>query len=313
MKTLTKTNFNFKGQNKVYYGKVRDVYFLENDTLIMITTDRISAFDVILPQGIPYKGQVLNQITEHFLDSVSDIVPVWKKACPDPNVMIGIKCEPYPVEIIIRKYITGSLWRLYKEGVRNVCGIKLPDNLKENQEFEEPILTPTTKAQIGHDENISRDDIIKQKLIPEEEYQQIEEYAFKLFERGSKIASERGLILVDTKYEFGKYNGKIYLIDEVHTPDSSRFFIKEEYETRFKNNQPQKQLSKEFVREWLMQQGFKGEPGQVPPTMPEDFIEEVSNKYIQLYEYITGKKFNKLETDNIEERIFKNIENYLNS
>jgi len=311
MNTITTTNYQFKGQTAFYKGKVRDVYTINNDLLVMIVSDRISAFDVVLPKGIPYKGQVLNQIASMFLDATKDIVPNWKIDSPDPNVTIGYKCEPYPVEIIVRAYLTGSSWRDYKNGQRSICGIPLPDGMKEHQKFEQPLITPTTKAHVGHDENISREEIIKQQLIPEDEYQEIEKIALALFERGSEIAKKQGLILVDTKYEFGKRNGKIYLIDEIHTPDSSRYFYADGYEERFAKNEPQRQLSKEFVREWLMQHGFKGEPGQQIPEMSDDFVNQVSERYIELYENITGEKFEKADIQNIENRILQNITTFL--
>jgi len=311
MNTITTTNYQFKGQTAFYKGKVRDVYTINNDLLVMIVSDRISAFDVVLPKGIPYKGQVLNQIASMFLDATKDIVPNWKIDSPDPNVTIGYKCEPYPVEIIVRAYLTGSSWRDYKNGQRSICGIPLPDGMKEHQKFEQPLITPTTKAHVGHDENISREEIIKQQLIPEDEYQEIEKIALALFERGSEIAKKQGLILVDTKYEFGKRNGKIYLIDEIHTPDSSRYFYADGYEERFAKNEPQRQLSKEFVREWLMQHGFKGESGQQIPEMSDDFVNQVSERYIELYENITGKKFEKADIQNIENRILRNITTFL--
>jgi len=311
MNAVTSTNFQFNGQTSFYKGKVRDVYTINNDILVMIVSDRISAFDVVLPKGIPFKGQVLNQIASMFLDETKDIVPNWKIATPDPNVTLGYKCEPFPIEMIVRGYLTGSSWREYKNGARSICGVPIPDGMKEHQKFEQPIITPTTKASIGHDENISKEEIIKQKLVTEEDYLQLEKTALALFEKGSKIAKKQGLILVDTKYEFGKRDGKIFLIDEIHTPDSSRYFYAEGYEERFKNNQPQRQLSKEFVREWLMEKGFKGEKNQTIPEMSEDFINQISERYIELYENITGKRFEKAEIKNIEERIFKNISTFL--
>lgn len=311
MNSVVSTNFKLKGQTNFYKGKVRDVYTINDELLVMVVSDRISAFDVVLPKGIPYKGQVLNQIASMFLDATKDIVPNWKIDSPDPNVTIGYKCEPYPVEIIVRGYLTGSSWRDYKKGQRSICGIPLPDGMKEHQKFEHPILTPTTKAHIGHDENISREEIIKQQLIPENEYLEIEKIALALFERGSQIAKQQGLILVDTKYEFGKKDGKIYLIDEIHTPDSSRYFYADGYEERFAKNEPQRQLSKEFVREWLMQKGFKGEAGQKVPEMSDEFVNQVSERYIELYEKITGKKFIKANIENIEERIYNNIQFFL--
>jgi phosphoribosylaminoimidazole-succinocarboxamide synthase len=287
------------------------MYTIENDTLVMIVTDRISAFDVILPEGIPYKGQVLNQIANKFLDATSDIVPNWKTASPDPMVTVGIRCEPYKVEMVIRGYLAGSAWREYKKGVRSICGVPLPDGMKENQKFDTPIITPTTKASEGHDENISKEEIIAQGLISKDEYEQIEKYTYALFQRGSEMAAEKGLILVDTKYEFGKKDGKIYLIDEIHTPDSSRYFYSDSYRECFEKGEAPKQLSKEFVRQWLIENGFQGQPGQKIPEMTEEFCNQVSERYIELYEILTGEKFVKAETDNLEERIEKNVINYL--
>jgi phosphoribosylaminoimidazole-succinocarboxamide synthase len=277
----------------------------------MIVTDRISAFDVILPEGIPYKGQVLNQIANKFLDATSDIVPNWKTASPDPMVTVGTRCEPYKVEMVIRGYLAGSAWREYKKGVRSICGVPLPDGMKENQKFDTPIITPTTKASEGHDENISKEEIIAQGLISKDEYEQIEKYTYALFQRGSEMAAEKGLILVDTKYEFGKKDGKIYLIDEIHTPDSSRYFYSDSYRECFEKGEAPKQLSKEFVRQWLIENGFQGQPGQKIPEMTEEFCNQVSERYIELYEILTGEKFVKAETDNLEERIEKNVINYL--
>ncbi|MDD4415442.1 MAG: phosphoribosylaminoimidazolesuccinocarboxamide synthase [Proteiniphilum sp.] len=311
MNTLTKTNYNFPGQSGVYYGKVRDVYSIGSDTLVMITTDRISAFDVVLPKGIPYKGQVLNQIAADFLDATSDIVPNWKTASPDPMVTAGIRCEPFKVEMVIRGYITGSAWREYKKGVRSICGLSLPDGLRENQKFESPVITPTTKADEGHDENISKEEILAQGLVSREDYEQLEEYTYALFKRGAEMAAEKGLILVDTKYEFGKKDGKIYLIDEIHTPDSSRYFYSEGYKERFSKGEEQRQLSKEFVRKWLMDNGFQGQPGQKVPEMTDEYCNSVSERYIELYEKIVGKKFMKADTKALEERIEKNITEYL--
>jgi len=311
MNAVTSTNFQFNGQTSFYKGKVRDVYTINNDILVMIVSDRISAFDVVLPKGIPFKGQVLNQIASMFLDETKDIVPNWKIDTPDPNVTIGYYCEPFPIEMIVRGYLTGSSWREYKNGARSICGVPIPDGMKEHQQFEHPILTPTTKANIGHDENISRDEIIKQGLVSEEDYVQLENISLELFKRGSEIAKKQGLILVDTKYEFGKRDGKIYLIDEIHTPDSSRYFYADGYEERFKQNLPQRQLSKEFVREWLMENGFKGEQGQTIPEMTEEFVAQISERYIELYENITGKKFEKADINNIKERIYQNISTFL--
>ena len=308
MKALTKTDFNFKGQTKVYHGKVRDVYFIDNKYLVMVASDRISAFDVILPEGIPYKGQVLNQIAALFLDETKDIVPNWKIATPDPMVTVGKLCKPFPVEMIIRGYLTGSSWRTYKSGKREICGVAIPNGMKEHQRFEKPIITPTTKADEGHDEDISREDIIRQGLISEEDYKQIEEITYKLFQRGSEIAAKHGLILVDTKYEFGKIGDQIYLMDEIHTPDSSRYFIADEYQECFEKGLPVKQLSKEFVREWLMANGFQGQEGQQVPEMTPEIVSSISERYIELYEKVTGKKFEKAdESDDILKRIEKNI------
>jgi phosphoribosylaminoimidazole-succinocarboxamide synthase len=312
MKALTKTDFNFKGQTKVYHGKVRDVYFIDNKYLVMVASDRISAFDVILPEGIPYKGQVLNQIAALFLDETTDIVPNWKIATPDPMVTVGKLCKPFPVEMIIRGYLTGSSWRTYKSGQRSICGVAIPDGMKEHQRFEKPIITPTTKADEGHDEDISREEIIRQGLISEEDYKQIEEITYKLFQRGSEIAAKHGLILVDTKYEFGKIGDQIYLMDEIHTPDSSRYFIADEYEECFEKGLPVKQLSKEFVREWLMANGFQGQEGQQVPEMTPEIVGSISERYIELYEKVTGKKFEKAdESDDILKRIETNIANCL--
>ena len=311
-KTIIKTEYNFPGQKDVYHGKVREVYMIEEDYLMMIVSDRISAFDVVLPKGIPYKGQVLNQIAEKFLDATSDIVPNWKIASPDPNVTYGYRCDPYPVEMIVRAFLTGSSWRTYKSGRREICGIHLPDGLKEHQRFEKPIITPTTKAQQGlHDEDISREQIMEQGLVNEEEYKMLEKYTMELFLRGSEIAAKHGLILVDTKYEFGKKDGQIYLIDEIHTPDSSRYFYEDEYQKRFDRGEQQKQLSKEFVREWLMANSFQGLEGQEIPEMPEEFVNEVSERYIELYEKITGETFIKADISNVSNRIENNITNYL--
>ncbi|MEA1885658.1 MAG: phosphoribosylaminoimidazolesuccinocarboxamide synthase [Bacteroidota bacterium] len=309
---ITKTNFSFPGQKDVYHGKVREVYNIDDEYLLMVVTDRISAFDVVLPRGIPYKGQVLNQIASKFLDATSDIVPNWKIATPDPNVTFGHKCEPYPVEMIVRAYLTGSSWRTYKAGARSICGVPIPDGMKEHQRFNNPIITPTTKAEQGlHDEDISKEEIIKKGLVPEEEYELLEKYSMELFNRGSEIASEHGLILVDTKYEFGKKDGEIYLIDEIHTPDSSRYFYADVYKERFDKGQAQKQLSKEFVREWLMSHGFQGQPGQEVPEMTDNFIAEVSERYIELFEKITGDKFIRADISNVKARIEKNVNEFL--
>lgn len=305
---IVKTAFNFPGQEKLYVGKVRDVYTLSNDILVMIVSDRISAFDVVLPKGIPYKGQVLNQIASKFLDETSHIVPNWKIDSPDPMVTVGHKCEPFAVEMIIRGYLTGSSWREYKKGAREICGVPIPEGMREHQAFPKPIITPTTKAEQGeHDENISREEILAKGLVSEEDYAQLEEYTYKLFEHGSKVANDRGLILVDTKYEFGKKDGKIYLIDEVHTPDSSRYFYLEGYQERFDKGEPQRQLSKEFVREWLMENGFMGNPGQSVPEMTDEIVESISNRYIELYEGIIGEKFIKADSSDILNRIEGNV------
>lgn len=311
IETLLRTDYNLPGQQSVYHGKVRDVYFLEGDLVAMIATDRISAFDVVLPAGIPYKGQVLNQIAAKQLDATADIVPNWKIATPDPMVTIGHKCEPFKVEMVIRGYITGSAWRAYQEGARSICGIPLAEGLRENQRFEHPIITPTTKADEGHDENISREEIISSGLVSEEDYTLLEQYTQDLFARGSKIAEEMGLILVDTKYEFGKKNGKIYLIDEIHTPDSSRYFYAEGFEERFAKGEPQRQLSKEFVRKWLTEQGFMGKEGQKVPEMTDEYCLSVSERYIELYEHVTGEKFVRAEQDHLAQRIEKNITDFL--
>ncbi|MDL2222942.1 phosphoribosylaminoimidazolesuccinocarboxamide synthase [Bacteroidales bacterium OttesenSCG-928-M11] len=309
--TLVTTDYSFPGQTKVYHGKVRDVYSIGTDTLIMIATDRISAFDVILPKGIPYKGQVLNQIAAKFLDATADIVPNWKLAVPDPMVTVGLRCEPFKVEMVIRGYLTGSAWREYKAGARTLCGISLPDGMVENQAFPSPIITPTTKADEGHDENISREEIISQGLVSEENYKQLEEYTYALFRRGTEMAAEKGLILVDTKYEFGMKDGKIYLIDEIHTPDSSRYFYAEGYEERMEKGQEQRQLSKEFVRKWLLENGFKGQEGQSVPEMTPEYCESVSERYIELYEKITGEQFVKADISDVPKRIENNITSYL--
>jgi len=308
---LVKTNYQFPGQTKVYHGKVRDVYSISDDLLVMIASDRISAFDVVLPQGIPYKGQVLNQIAAKFLDATSDIVPNWKLATPDPMVTVGLRCEPYKVEMVIRGYLTGSAWREYKSGVRTLCGVALPEGMKENQKFPSPIITPTTKADEGHDENISKEEIIAQGLVSKNEYEQLEKYTYALFKRGTEIAAEKGLILVDTKYEFGKKDDKIYLIDEIHTPDSSRYFYADSYADLFAKGEEQRQLSKEFVRKWLMENGFQGKDGQKIPEMTEDYCNSVSDRYIELYEKVSGDKFVRADINDIESRIENNVVNYL--
>lgn len=309
--TLLNTNFQFPSQKNIYHGKVRDVYFFDEELVAMITTDRISAFDVVLPVGIPYKGQVLNQIAAAQLEAVKDIVAIWKLATPDPMVTVGHLCTPFKVEMVIRGYITGSAWRAYQAGERNICGIKLPEGMRENEKFDSPIITPTTKADEGHDENISREEIIRQGLVSEEDYAQIEDFTYRLFARGSVLANDKGLILVDTKYEFGKRDGRIYLIDEIHTPDSSRYFYAEGYQERFEKGEPQRQLSKEFVRQWLTEKGFSGQPGQRIPEMSEDFVRSVSDRYIELYERITGKTFVREELSHLEERIERNLSHYL--
>lgn len=309
---LIKTDFKFPRQKDVYHGKVRDVYNIDDEYLVMVVSDRISAFDVVLPKGIPFKGQVLNQIAEKFLDATKDIVPNWKIAVLDPMVTVGHYVDPFPVEMIVRGYLTGSSWRLYRNGGREICGVPLPEGLVEHQRFPEPILTPTTKAEVGHDENISKEEIIKQGLVSAEDYAQLEKYSLELFKRGSEIAEKMGLILVDTKYEFGKKDGKIYLIDEIHTPDSSRYFYLEGYKERQEKGENQKQLSKEFVREWLMEEGFQGKEGQQVPEMPDEFVNQVSERYIELYEKITGDRFEKAESEDIVKRIEKNVIEFLN-
>ncbi|OQY00175.1 MAG: phosphoribosylaminoimidazolesuccinocarboxamide synthase [Bacteroidetes bacterium 4572_117] len=310
--SVIETNFNFPKQTNFYKGKVRDVYNVGNELMVMIVSDRISAYDQVLPVGIPYKGQVLNQIAAKFLDATADIVPNWKTAVPDPMVTIGHKCEPYAIEMIVRGYLTGSSWRSYKKGSRSICGVAISDGMKEHQKFASPILTPTTKAEQGeHDEDISREEIISRGIISEEEYVQLEKYSLALFERGTEIASEKGLILVDTKYEFGKKDGKIYLIDEIHTPDSSRYFYADGYAERFAKNENQKQLSKEFVREWLAEHGFQGLEGQSLPEITEEFASQISERYIELYEKIIGEKFVKADINNVYERIEGNIIGYL--
>ena len=312
MKALTATEFNFPEQQSVYHGKVRDVYNIKGEKLVMVATDRISAFDVVLPKGIPFKGQMLNQIAAKFLDATTDICPNWKLATPDPMVTVGVMCEGFPVEMIVRGYLCGSAWRAYKSGVREICGVRLPEGMKENQKFPEPIITPTTKAEIGeHDADISKEEILAKGLATPEEYALLEKYTLALFKRRTEIAAERGLILVDTKYEFGKHNGTIYLMDEIHTPDSSRYFYSEGYQERFEKGEPQKQLSKEFVREWLMDNGFQGKEGQQVPEMTDEIVNSISERYIELYEHITGEKFVKEDTSNIAARIEKNVTDYL--
>ena len=306
-KTLVNTDFNFPGQKSVYHGKVRDVYNINDDLMVMIATDRISAFDVILPKGIPFKGQMLNQTAAKFLDATADIVPNWKLATPDPMVTVGLKCEGFKVEMIIRGYLTGSAWRDYQAGCREICGVKIPDGMRENERFPEPIITPTTKADAGHDENISREEIIAQGIVSKEDYETMERYTRALFQRGSEIAAEKGLILVDTKYEFGKRDGKVILIDEIHTPDSSRYFYAEGYEERFNAGEPQKQLSKEFVRQWLIENGFMGKAGQQVPEMTDEYCESVSARYMELYEHITGENFVKTDDQDLAARIDANV------
>ncbi|MGQ8338777.1 phosphoribosylaminoimidazolesuccinocarboxamide synthase [Sunxiuqinia sp. A32] len=306
-KALTRTDFNFPNQKSVYHGKVRDVYNIDDEYLVMIVSDRISAFDVVLPEGIPFKGQVLNQIAAKFLDATSDIVPNWKVATPDPNVTIGHHCEPFKVEMVIRGYLTGHAWREYRDGKRSLCGVPMPDGMIENQKFENPIVTPTTKADQGHDEDISKEEIIAQGLVSKEEYEMLEDYTQKLFQRGTEMAADKGLILVDTKYEFGKKDGKIYLIDEIHTPDSSRYFYADGYEERQQKGEKQKQLSKEFVRQWLIENGFQGKDGQQVPEMDEAFVNSVSERYIELFENITGDQFVKSDLTDLNNRIEKNV------
>lgn len=314
MKNVLKTtDYSFPNQKKVYHGKVRDVYTIGEDTLVMIATDRISAFDVVLPEGIPYKGQVLNQIADKFLDATADIVPNWKQATPDPMVTVGLCCEPYKVEMVIRGYLTGSAWREYNAGARTLCGIPLPDNMQENEKFLQPIITPTTKADEGHDENISKEEIIAQGLVSKEEYEQLEKYTYALFQRGTEMAAQKGLILVDTKYEFGKKDGKIYLIDEIHTPDSSRYFYTDTYTDLFEKGKEQRQLSKEFVRKWLMDNGFQGKKDQQVPLMTEEYCKSVSERYIELYEKIVGEPFVKADISNVSQRIEKNVVDFLNN
>jgi len=312
-KALTRTDFDFPGQKSVYHGKVRDVYNINHEYLVMVVSDRISAFDVVLPKGIPYKGQVLNQIAAKFLDATADIVPNWKIATPDPNVTVGIHCEPFKVEMVIRGYLTGHAWREYRSGKRTLCGIVLPDGMVENQKFQEPIITPTTKASEGHDEDISREEIIEQGLVHKHDYEMLEKYTHEIFRRGTVLAAEKGLILVDTKYEFGKKDGKIYLIDEIHTPDSSRYFYTEGYEERLAKGENQRQLSKEFVRQWLIENYFQGLEGQVVPEMDEALIDSVSERYIELFENITGDQFVRSDLNDIEGRIENNINAFLKS
>jgi phosphoribosylaminoimidazole-succinocarboxamide synthase len=314
MQTVTGADYSFPKQKGLYRGKVRDVFNIDDNYLLMVVTDRISAFDVVLPKGIPYKGQVLNQIAAQFLDATSDIVPNWKIATPDPNVTFGHRCQPYPVEMIVRAFLTGSSWRTYKSGKREICGVKIPDGMREHQRFPEPIITPTTKAEQGlHDEDISAEQIISRGLVSESEYRMLEKYTMEVFIRGSEIAAKQGLILVDTKYEFGKKDGKIYLIDEINTPDSSRYFYADGYQERFDKGEPQKQLSKEFVREWLMENGFQGQKDQKVPHMTDEFVQQVSERYIELYETISGKKFVKADITDVSSRIENNVTSFLNN
>ena len=312
LNALTRTDLNLPGQVSVYHGKVRDVYNINDDLMVMVATDRISAFDVILPKGIPYKGQVLNQIAANFLDATADIVPNWKLATPDPMVTVGLKAEGFRVEMIIRGYLTGSAWREYKNGCRELCGVKLPEGMRENERFPEPIITPTTKADEGHDMNISKEEIIAQGLVSAEDYAIMEDYTRKIFARGQEIAAKRGLILVDTKYEFGKRDGKVYLIDEIHTPDSSRYFYADGYEEKLAKGEPQRQLSKEFVRQWLIAHNFMNEPGQQMPEITDEYAESVSDRYIELYEHITGERFEKAaDNAGLAQRIEQNVSDYL--
>lgn len=312
MNAITESEFNFPGQLSVYHGKVRDVYTLQNDLVVMVASDRISAFDHVLPKGIPFKGQVLNQVATMFLDATKDIVPNWLLATPDPSVAVGLACEPIRVEMVIRGYLAGHAAREYAAGKRMICGVEMPEGLKENDRFPEPIITPASKAEEGHDEDISREEIIQKELVPEAIYLQMENYTRALFQRGTEIAAKRGLILVDTKYEFGLLNDKVILIDEIHTPDSSRYFYSDGYNERQIKAEPQKQLSKEFVRQWLMENGFQGLEGQIMPDMPDEFVQTITDRYIELYERISGNIFVKSETSDIVNRIQSNVENYLN-
>jgi phosphoribosylaminoimidazole-succinocarboxamide synthase len=311
MQEITSTNFKFTGQKSFYKGKVRDVYNINDELLVMIVSDRISAFDVVLPKGIPYKGQVLNQIAAKFLQATSDIVPNWVIDSPDPMVTVGRMCEPFKIEMVIRGYMSGHAWRTYKSGKRELCGVKLPEGLKENDKFPEPIITPTTKASVGHDEDSSKEEILKQGIVSKEDYEQLEKYTRAVFKRGTELAAKMGLILVDTKYEFGKADGEIFLIDEIHTPDSSRYFYKEGYEARQANGEAQKQLSKEFVREWLMANGFQGKDGQQIPEMTNEVVKNISDRYIELYENILGEKFQRADASNVLSRIETNVNEFL--
>ena len=308
---LVKTDFNFPGQKGVYHGKVRDVYNIDDELLVMVASDRISAFDVILPEGIPYKGQVLNQIAAKFLDATSDIVPNWKMATPDPMVTVGVRCEPFKVEMVVRGYLTGHAWREYKEGKRTICGEPMPEGMRENEKFPQPIITPTTKADEGHDEDISKAEIIERGIVSREDYEQLEKYTLALYQRGCEMAAEKGLILVDTKYEFGKKDGQIILIDEIHTPDSSRYFYAEGYEERLAKGEDQRQLSKEFVRQWLIANGFQGKEGQAVPEMTPEYCDSVTDRYVELYENIVGEKLVKAEVADIAARIERNVTEYL--
>jgi phosphoribosylaminoimidazole-succinocarboxamide synthase len=309
---LVKTDFHFPGQKSVYHGKVRDVYNINDELLVMVVSDRISAFDVVLPKGIPYKGQMLNQIAAKFLDATTDIVPNWKMATPDPMVTVGVQCQSFPIDMIVRGYLCGSAWRTYKSGMREICGVKIPDGMRENERFPQPIITPTTKAGHGfHDEDISKEEILSQGLVSASDYEMLEKYTLAVFNRGSEMAAQRGLILVDTKYEFGKRDNKIYLIDEIHTPDSSRYFYEDGYQTRFEKGEPQKQLSKEFVREWLMENGFQGKDGQQVPEMTDEIVNSISERYIELYENIVGEKFVKADIEDVASRIENNVVGYL--
>ncbi len=312
-KAIVQNNFQFPNQKGHYVGKVRDVYNIDDQYLVMVVSDRISAFDVVLPEGVPFKGQVLNQIAEKFLDATSDIVPNWKIATPDPMVTVGHMCEPFKVEMVIRGYLTGHAWREYSAGKRSLCDVALPEGMVENQKFDTPIITPTTKADVGHDEDISKEEILSQGLVSKEDYEMLEKYTYELFQRGTEIAAEKGLILVDTKYEFGKKDGKIYLIDEIHTPDSSRYFYTEGYQERLEKGEKQKQLSKEFVRQWLIENGFQGKEGQQVPEMTEEYVNSVSERYIELFEQITGDKFQKADVEDVAARIEKNVNDYLAS
>jgi len=311
METLQSTSYNFPGQTGFYSGKVRDVYTIGNKILAMVVSDRVSAFDVVLPRAIPYKGQVLNQLAQYFLDATKDIVPNWVIAVPDPNVTVGYMCEPFKVEMVIRGYLAGHAWRTYRSGKRELCGVKLPDGLKENDKLPEPVITPSTKSHHGHDEDISREEIISRGIVPEKEYLKLEEYTRALFARGSEMANEKGLILVDTKYEFGKTDNRIVVIDEIHTPDSSRYFYADGYSERQKNGEPQKQLSKEFLRQWLIENNFQGLEGQSVPVMTDEIVNMVSERYIELYENIRGEKFVKADNSGINERVERNVLNWL--